>query len=54
MLGMLAAFAAEVRTHEPVFVQIQKTPVAILGAFGLVILGSVIPIIRGADLNRRA
>jgi len=51
MLGMLAAFGAELRTHQPVLVQVQQTPVFILAAFGTVILASVIPIIRGAELN---
>ena len=91
MVGMLAAFGAEVATHQPVFVQvrlvsnghvahqrkticktashmgtgvhlftschamtqIQKTPVLILGAFATVILASVAPVLRNADLNRQ-
>lgn len=53
MIGMLAALGAELRTHEPVFVQIQKTPVLILGAFLTIIVASIIPIVRGADLNRK-
>ena len=83
MVGMLAAFGAELATHQPVFVQvrlaqtccpptetfailpvmslhlchtmmqIQKTPVLILGAFVTVILASVAPVLRNADLNRQ-
>lgn len=52
MWAMLAAFAAEVRTGAPVFVQIQQAPVAILGAFAVIIVASLVPIVRGADLNR--
>jgi len=51
MVGMLAAFGAELRTHEPVLKQIQAAPVFVLLAFGTIILASVIPIIRKADLN---
>lgn len=50
MVGMLAAFGAEVATREPIFVQIQKAPVPILATFALIILGSFAPIIRGADV----
>lgn len=53
MIGMLAAFGAELRTHEPVLKQIQTGPVLVLGTFGLIILASVIPIARGADLGRK-
>jgi hypothetical protein len=53
MVGMLTAFIAELTTRQPVLVQIQKAPVLILGTFGLIILASVIPVIRNADLNRK-
>jgi hypothetical protein len=53
MVGILTAFFAEINTGAPVFSQIQKTPGAILLTFGTIILASVIPIIRGADLNRK-
>jgi hypothetical protein len=53
MIGMLAALGAEVRTHEPILRQIQTAPVLVLGTFGLIILASIIPIARGADLARK-
>jgi hypothetical protein len=53
MVGMLAAFGAELNTHQPILKQIQTGPVLTLGAFGLIILASVIPIIRGADLSKK-
>jgi hypothetical protein len=53
MAGMLAAFGAEVNTRAPILKQIQTAPVFVAGAFGLIILASVIPIIRGADLARK-
>ena len=52
MFAMLAAFGAEARTGTPLFVQIQQTPVAIAAAFATIIIASVIPVIRGANLNR--
>jgi len=51
MFAMLAAFGAEIRTHDPVFVQIQQTPKAIVATFLIIITASIIPIVRGADLN---
>jgi len=52
MFAMLAAFGAEVRTGAPVFVQIQQTPVAIAAAFATIIIASIIPVARGANLYR--
>ncbi len=52
MFAMLAAFGAEVRTGAPLFVQIQQTPVAIAAAFATIIIASVIPVVRGANLDR--
>ena len=52
MFGMLAAFGAELATHEPVFVQIQKAPLAIFTAFVTIIAASAIPVFRGADLQQ--
>lgn len=51
MVGMLAAFGAEVANHEPVFVQIQRTPLAIAATFATIIIASIIPVVRGADLG---
>jgi hypothetical protein len=51
MIGMLAAFGAELRTRHPVLEQVADGPVLVAAAFGIIILASVIPIIRGADLN---
>jgi len=53
MVGMLAAFLAEISTGDPVLVQVQRAPLVIGVIFGLVILGSVVPIIRNADLSRK-
>ena len=52
MFAMLAAFGAEVRTGAPLFVQIQQAPVAIAAAFATIIIASVIPVLRGANLDR--
>ena len=41
MFAMLAAFGAEVSTRTPVFVQIQKAPLAILATFVIIITASV-------------
>lgn len=49
MLGMLAAFGAEVATREPLFVQIQKAPLAIAATFALIIVATLIPIFRNVD-----
>ncbi len=52
MVAMLAAFGAELATHQPVPVQIQKGPFLVVGAFVLVIAGSLAPVVRGANLDR--
>lgn len=52
MVAMLAAFIAEVTTHQPVPVQIQKSPFLVVGTFILVIAGSLAPVVRGANLDR--
>ncbi|KAK9865619.1 hypothetical protein WJX84_003330 [Apatococcus fuscideae] len=52
MVAMLAAFGAELGTHQPVPVQIQKAPLLIVGTFALIIAGSLAPIIRNANLDR--
>ncbi len=52
MFAMLAAFGAEVRTGAPVFVQIQQTPLFIGLAFATIIIASVIPVARKANLDR--
>lgn len=41
MLAMLAAFGAEVATRQPVFVQIQKAPLAVAATFITIIVASV-------------
>ena len=41
MFAMLAAFGAEVSTRTPVFVQIQKAPLAIAATFVIIIAASV-------------
>ena len=41
MFAMLAAFGAEVSTRTPVFVQIQKAPLAIAATFVVIIAASV-------------
>jgi hypothetical protein len=51
MFAMLAAFGAEVSRGTPLFVQIQQTPKAIVATFLIIITASVIPVVRGADLN---
>lgn len=53
MVGMLAALLAEISTGDPVLVQIQRAPVPTAAVFGLIILSSVVPIIRKADLSRK-
>jgi len=53
MVGMLAALGAEINTHQPILKQIQTAPVLVLGAFGTIILASIIPIVRGADLAKK-
>jgi hypothetical protein len=51
MLGMLAAFGAELSTREPVFLQIQRAPVLILGTFVTIVIASLAPVLRNANLN---
>lgn len=51
MLAMLAAFGAEVGSHQPVFRQVQAQPVLVLAAFALVVIGSIVPVVRKADLS---
>ena len=51
MVAMLAAFGAEVGSHKAVFQQIQTAPLLIGGAFALVIIGSIVPVVRKADLS---
>ena len=41
MFAMLAAFGAEVATRQPIFVQIQKAPLAIAATFVVIIAASV-------------
>jgi len=53
MFGMLAALGAELGTRQPVFVQIQTAPLAILGAFVTIIVASIIPALRGADMEQK-
>lgn len=52
MFAMLAAFGAEVSTRTPVFVQIQKAPLAIAATFVTIITASAIPVFRGANLQQ--
>ncbi len=53
MLGMLAAFGAELATKEPIAAQAQKAPLLIAATFVTIIIASVIPVFRGADLNQK-
>ena len=53
MLGMLAAFGAELATKEPIAAQAQKAPLLIGATFVTIIIASVIPVFRGADLNQK-
>mmetsp|Transcript_7330 Transcript_7330/g.21638 ORF Transcript_7330/g.21638 Transcript_7330/m.21638 type:complete len:178 (-) Transcript_7330:1015-1548(-) len=53
MVGMLTAFVAELSSRDPVLVQIQRAPVLILAVFGTIILASIIPIVRKADLSKK-
>jgi hypothetical protein len=53
MVGMVAALIAEISTGDPVFVQIQRAPLATAAVFGLIIVGSIVPIIRKADLSAK-
>lgn len=53
MVAMLAAFGAEVGSRQPVFDQIKSAPVLIGIAFATVIIGSIVPVVRKADLNQQ-
>lgn len=48
MFAMLAAFGAEVSTRTPVFVQIQKAPLAIAATFVILMAASVSPVLQTA------
>lgn len=51
MLGMLAAFGAELSSHEPILKQIQYAPVAVAATFITIVVASLAPVLRNADLN---
>jgi len=53
MFGMLAAFGAELGSRQPLFVQLKTAPFAILGAFVTIIVASIIPALRGADMEQK-
>jgi len=53
MLGMLLAFIKELTTGQPVAEQLKAQPVPIAATFVIIIIASVIPVIRGADLDRK-
>ena len=53
MAAMLIAFVKELTSGKPVAEQIKSDPIFIVIIFGLIILGSVAPVIRGADLDRK-
>ena len=53
MAAMLIAFVKELTTGKPVAEQIKSDPIFIVVIFGLIILGSVAPVFRGADLNQK-
>lgn len=53
MFAMLVAFIKELTTGKPVAEQIKSDPIFILVCFGLIIVGSIVPVFRGADLNRK-
>jgi hypothetical protein len=52
MFAMLAAFGAEVSSRQPIFVQVQQAPVAILATFVTIIVASAIPVFRNANLDQ--
>lgn len=52
MLAMLAAFGAELNTGKTIFAQIQTAPLLVGAGFLLVIVGSAVPVLRGADVQR--
>jgi len=51
MFAMLAVFGAELNKGTPLFIQIQQAPKAIVATFLIIIAASIIPVVRGADLN---
>ncbi len=53
MAAMLIAFVKEVTTGKPVAEQIKSDPIFIAIVFGLIIVGSIVPVFRGADLDRK-
>lgn len=53
MAAMLIAFFKEVTTGKPVADQIKSDPIFIAIVFGAIIVGSIVPVFRGADLNRK-
>ncbi len=53
MAAMLIAFVKEVTTGKPVAEQIKSDPIFIAIIFGLIIVGSIVPVFRGADLDRK-
>ena len=53
MTAMLIAFVKELTTGKQVAEQIKSDPIFILAVFGTIIVASVIPVFRGADLNQK-
>jgi len=53
MAAMLIAFVKELTTGKPVAEQIKSDPIFILAVFGTIIVASIIPVFRGADLNQK-
>lgn len=51
MIGMLTAFGAEFATGDTVMAQVHQAPGAVAAAFATVIIASLIPILRGANLK---
>jgi len=51
MFGMLAAFGAELSTREPILKQIQYAPAAIAAAFITIVIASLAPVVRNANLD---
>ena len=53
MAAMLIAFVKELTTGKPVGEQIKSDPIFIVVVFGLIVVGSIVPVFRGADLNQK-
>lgn len=53
MTAMLIAFVKELTTGKQVAEQIKSDPIFILAVFGTIIVASVIPVFRGADLDQK-